>query len=313
MLRSEGMKVIGHANERMSKSVLGLFIIIWILFLMLGIYLSSYKMLIIITSVMAFICAFHAVLRIIACLTAKPDPVVDLEPSVWPFYMVLVPIFREAHMVEGLMQALQKIEYPINRFEIFMICEEKDPFTIAMVRKYLRPPFELIIVPPGKPQTKPRALNYALQSARGDMITIYDAEDSPHPKQLKIAAKTFLHNQTLGAIQAPLDYGNADYNWLTRQFALEYCALFHVWIPFLASANLPFPLGGTSNHVRRTSLDYTQGWDAYNVTEDADLSFRLAANGWEFGYIDSPTVEEATRTWRSWFFQRSRWMKGFMY
>ena len=101
-----------------------------------------------------------------------------------------------------------------------------------------------------EPQTKPKALNVAMKYARGDIITIYDAEDIPHPSQLKAAVRAFMADIRLGAVQAPLEYFNADQNWLTRQFALEYSALFHVWNPLLDRLNLPFPLGGTSNHIR---------------------------------------------------------------
>ena len=89
-----------------------------------------------------------------------------------------------------------------------------------------------------------------MQRARGEFVTIYDAEDIPAPEQLKTAIRAFKTDDTLGAIQAPLDYANANTNPLTRQFGLEYAALFHVWVPFLSALGLPFPLGGTSNHMR---------------------------------------------------------------
>ena len=63
------------------------------------------------------------------------------------------------------MMGLARLDYPAKRLEILMICEEIDPFTIAMVKRYIKPPFKLIIVPKGLPQTKPRALNYAMKKA----------------------------------------------------------------------------------------------------------------------------------------------------
>ena len=122
-------------------------------------------------------------------------------------------------------------------------------------------------------------------------MTIYDAEDRPHPNQLLAAIAAFEARPDWAAVQAPLEYFNDDDNWLTRQFTLEYAALFHVWVPFLVRLNLPFPLGGTSNHMRRSALEAVGGWDSHNVTEDADLSFRLAAHGHNIGYIHPPTQE----------------------
>ncbi|MGJ8562600.1 MAG: glycosyltransferase family 2 protein [Alphaproteobacteria bacterium] len=67
-----------------------------------------------------------------------------------------------------------------------------------------------------------------------------------------------------------------------------------------------------SPHIRRTALEQVSGWDAYNVTEDADLSFRFAAHGWQLGYITPPTEEEAVSNLKQWNHQRNRWMKGYM-
>jgi len=71
-------------------------------------------------------------------------------------------------------------------------------------------------------------------------------------------------------------------------------------------------IASASLHMRREALAQTGGWDAHNVTEDADLSFRLAALGWQIGYLTPPTEEEAVGHWREWNHQRARWMKGYM-
>ncbi len=230
----------------------------------------------------------------------------------WPHYSVLVPLYKEARVISKLMNNLAAIDYPQDRLEIMMICEADDKDTITAVRRHIREPFQLIQVPPSFPRTKPKALNYALNHAKGELITIYDAEDNPHPQQLKAAAIAFFKRPHIGAVQAPLDYYNTQTNWLTRQFTLEYGFLFRIWLPFLTRLGLPFPLGGTSNHIRRSALDSLGGWDAYNVTEDADLSFRLAASQNQIGYIPYPTREEAVEDWHAWQYQRARWMKGFI-
>jgi len=230
----------------------------------------------------------------------------------WPHYSVLVPLYKEERVIAKLMNNLAAIDYPQDRLEIMMICEADDTETIKAVKRHIRDPFQLIQVPPSFPRTKPKALNYALKRTKGELITIYDAEDNPHPQQLKVAAMAFFKRPHIGAVQAPLDYYNAKTNWLTRQFTLEYGFLFRIWLPFLTRLGLPFPLGGTSNHIRRSALEAMGGWDAYNVTEDADLSFRLAASQNQIGYIPYPTREEAVEDWRAWQYQRARWMKGFI-
>ena len=261
----------------------------------------------------AWISVGYAMLRLAAMLTAKPEDygLAELSEDL-PIYTVLVPLFHEAQMVPQLMDGLAKMNYPRKKLEIILITEAVDPITTKAVAQALRPPFRQIIVPTGTPQTKPRALNYALKSSQGTFVTIYDAEDRPHPDQLLAALAAFKARPDWAAVQAPLDYFNHDDNWLTRQFALEYAALFHVWVPFLTRLGLPFPLGGTSNHMRRAQLDAIGGWDSHNVTEDADLSFRLAAQGHGIGYIHPPTQEEAVCNLHDWRMQRARWMKGFI-
>jgi cellulose synthase/poly-beta-1,6-N-acetylglucosamine synthase-like glycosyltransferase len=157
------------------------------------------------------------------------------------------------------------------------------------------------------------ALNYALAFARGDFVVIYDAEDRPDPGQLHAALDAFdAGDARLACVQAPLFWYNASETWLTRQFALEYAALFHVVLPALARWGWPLPLGGTSNHFRRSALEDAAGWDPYNVTEDADLGFRLAELGYVSTVITLGTGEEAITTERPWTRQRARWIKGFL-
>jgi len=247
----------------------------------------------------------------------------------WPRFTVLVPLYQEAHMVSTLIDALSSLNYPKDKLDIIMVCEEDDPETCAAVQACLAPPFHLFKVPASMPRTKPKALNAAMASrpkaTPGELVTIYDAEDRPHPEQLKQAALAFAANDKFAALQAPLGYFNDKTNILTGLFSLEYAALFHVWNPALARLGLPFTLGGTSNHIRRDILERAGGWDSHNVTEDADLGFRLSALNHQsqdgqrnrsarlkIGTIGHGTQEEAVANLPSWTAQRTRWIKGFM-
>jgi cellulose synthase/poly-beta-1,6-N-acetylglucosamine synthase-like glycosyltransferase len=101
-------------------------------------------------------------------------------------------------------------------------------------------------------------------------------------------------------------------NALTALFAGEYAGLFGRLLPALARWQLPVPLGGTSNHFRIEFLRSLGGWDAFNVTEDADLGVRLARRGLRAETFASRTLEEAPLGLRAWMAQRTRWMKGWM-
>jgi glycosyltransferase XagB len=231
-----------------------------------------------------------------------------------PVYSVLVPLFREAGVLPGLVRALDALDYPRAKLEVLLILEAADMETQAAVLALGLPPaFRIIVVPDVPPRTKPKALNYALQLARGEYVVVYDAEDRPQPDQLRRAIETFRRNPPhIGCVQAQLNIYNPSASWFTRQFTVEYSALFDAILPALARLGLPVPLGGTSNHFPRATLVAAGGWDPFNVTEDADLGFRLARRGWHTAVLQSTTWEEAPASFGRWFRQRTRWLKGWM-
>ena len=240
--------------------------------------------------------------------------VMKLSNGDLPVYSVLVPLFRETRVLRQLLNALSNLHYPADKLDIKLILEEED---VAMQRAVascsLDDRFEVIIVPAGRPQTKPRALNYALPFCRGALVTIYDAEDVPEPDQLRRAAERFaVSSSGLACLQAQLTFYNPNENWLARQFTAEYAALFAVLLPVLANHRLPLLLGGTSNHFRADVLRKVGAWDPFNVTEDADLGLRLARDGYETAVLASLTYEEANTRLPNWLRQRARWLKGFL-
>ncbi|MCB1507274.1 MAG: glycosyltransferase [Hyphomicrobiaceae bacterium] len=270
----------------------------------------------ILINILAAIIFLIAMIARIAAATLRmgaPLPVPYAEDNL-PVYSVLVPLYREAEGIAGLIEALDRLDYPRRLLDIKLIVEEDDPETRAALAD-LNPgaPYEVIVVPKAAPRTKPKALAYALPLARGDHVVIYDAEDRPDPLQLRIALAAFAKGpERLACVQAKLVIDNRGESFLTRQFFCEYAALFEVFLPALALFGLPIPLGGTSNHFRRDALVAVGGWDPFNVTEDADLGLRLARAGWKVDVIDSVTHEEAPAGIGAWSGQRSRWFKGWL-
>ena len=231
-----------------------------------------------------------------------------------PVFTVLVPMFREGKMVPGLARALRALDYPLGKLDIKIVLEAGDRETIEAARTLgLEGVFEIILVPPSHPQTKPKACNFALRFARGEYLVIYDAEDRPEPDQLRKVVATFRRSpRNTACLQCRLNYYNAAENWLTRMFTLDYALWFDHVLPGLERLNMPIPLGGTSNHFRTAVLRELHAWDPFNVTEDADLGIRIGQKGYRVGVVDSTTFEEASCQTRNWIRQRSRWIKGYM-
>jgi len=243
---------------------------------------------------------------------SAPAPA-PLDERELPVYSIIAPLYREAKVAARLIDALDAMDYPRTKLDIKIVVERDDLETLtALARMRLPSRYDVIVAPPGAPATKPRALNVALPFARGDLIVIYDAEDTPAPDQLRRAAARFREDPAIDCLQARLVVDNIDDSWLTRLFAMEYAALFDIVNPGLAALSAPIALGGTSNHFRADVLRRVGGWDAWNVTEDADLGLRLARFGRRVGALDSDTYEEAPANFRNWFSQRRRWLKGWM-
>ena len=231
----------------------------------------------------------------------------------YPTITLLVPLFREKDIAAHLIRRLEALDYPRALLDVCLVLEADDKTTRKALGQtqlptWIRP----ILVPKGTLKTKPRALNYALEFARGTIIGVYDAEDAPHPGQLKTVAQSFAAAASdVACLQGTLDYYNPAANWLTRCFTIEYASWFRVVLPGFARMGLVVPLGGTTLFFRRAILEKLGAWDAHNVTEDADLGVRLARRGYRTVFIPSVTEEEANGHFWPWVKQRSRWLKGY--
>lgn len=237
-----------------------------------------------------------------------------LSDSELPIYSILIPLYKEGHMLPRILDAIDALDYPRNKLDVKLILEADDVATLGAVRAVtLDHRFDVIRVPCSLPRTKPKACNFALPFARGTYVVIFDAEDRPEPDQLRKAASMFAAlPEDVVCQQARLAYYNAKENWLTRQFAVEYAVWFGLILPGLYALGLIIPLGGTSNHFRTDALRRLKAWDAYNVTEDADLGVRIAACGLRTVMLPSTTYEEANCVTGNWVRQRSRWQKGYL-
>ncbi|HZQ12171.1 MAG TPA: glycosyltransferase [Pseudolabrys sp.] len=255
-------------------------------------------------------------LRLIGTFAAPSErgPAPRLSDDQLPTYTLIAALYREASSVGGLLSAIKRLDYPREKLNVIIAIEADDLETrTALEADNSRLPITVIQVPPGGPRTKPKALNVALTFARGAFTVVYDAEDRPEPDQLRRALQAFDRGgRRLACVQARLSIDNTADGILTRLFTAEYAGQFDVFLPGIAALRLPLPLGGSSNHFRTEILREVGAWDPYNVTEDADLGFRLARFGYRTGMIASTTYEEAPAGLAPWLRQRTRWFKGWM-
>lgn len=264
-------------------------------------------------------------LRLMAAIDpVRPRPPPRVADGDLPRYAVLVPLHHEATMLPQLAAALAALDYPRHKLDLKLLIEADDAPTYAAAMAYAgQGGWDVVVVPPSLPRTKPKALAFGLQLVDAEFVTVFDAEDRPAPDQLRRAAAALMAAPAdVACLQAALTIdrrAGAGWSrrgwaggWLAGQFALEYRIQFFGLLPWFAARWGFFLLGGTSNHFRHAALAAVGGWDPYNVTEDADIAVRLRRGGWRIGVLASETLEEAPSSPAVWSAQRCRWLKGWM-
>ena len=166
---------------------------------------------------------FVVALRMLALIAGgsvrRVQPVRRVPDAELPVYTILVPMLREADVIADLVRALRMLDYPPAKLDVILVLESSDTETRRAAEALDLPGYvRVAVVPPDTvPQTKPRALNYGLQIARGKYVAVYDAEDMPEPDQLRRALAAFTGAGTeLACVQAQLNTYNARVSWLTR-------------------------------------------------------------------------------------------------
>lgn len=272
---------------------------------------------VLVTLVMTTLLKAAALLRYLS--GPSPPPIASQARNLTVFRLprvsVMVPLFKEKEIAGALIARLARLTYPKSLLEVILVLEAGDRVTRATLARSDLPDWISIIEVPEADdlRTKPRALNYALEFCRGSIIGVWDAEDAPEPDQIEQVVTRFQEApETTACLQGRLDYYNSRSNWLARCFTIEYATWWRVLLPGIAQLGLVVPLGGTTLFFRRDILKKLYGWDAHNVTEDADLGLRLARQGYTTEILPTVTFEEANcRAW-PWVRQRSRWLKGFL-
>lgn len=250
----------------------------------------------------------------LAAATQRPDQPAPLTIMADPTVSLIVALYKESTIAPRLIERLSRLEYPRDLLDVILVVEADDSQTRHALSSLDLPAWMRVLVTPrGRIQTKPRALNFALDHCRGTIVGVYDAEDAPARDQIRRIVDRFHQRPAdVACLQGVLDFYNPHTNWLARCFTIEYATWFRLVLPGLLRLGMPIPLGGTTLFFRRSALEAVGGWDAHNVTEDADLGIRLYRHGLRTEWVDTVTMEEANCRPLPWVKQRSRWLKGYM-
>lgn len=231
-------------------------------------------------------------------------------------FTILLPAKNEEDVYRETIQKVYDLNYPSELVQIIAICREDDPGTIAEAQAKideLGDPNVQLLIYNDYPISKPHGLNLGLQVSRGDIVTIFDAEDEPHPDILNIINTTML-NEDVDVVQSGVQLMNHNTRWFCYLNVLEYFFWFKSSLHFFSKIGMT-PLGGNTVFVRRELMEQLGGWDETCLTEDADLGIRLSLSHARIRILyedEFVTREETPHTIEQFIKQRTRWNQGFI-
>ncbi|MBL7872209.1 MAG: glycosyltransferase family 2 protein [Cyclobacteriaceae bacterium] len=241
----------------------------------------------------------------------------NVEPQklrAYPMVTVQLPVFNEKYVIERLLSAVSRFDYPKDKLEIQVLDDSTDE-TIELIEskiKTLRTTGLDIgrIHRIDRKDFKAGALAAGLQKAKGEFIAIFDSDFIPEPEFL---LKTLPHfsNDKVGVVQTRWGHINKNYSLLTQLQAFGLDAHFSIEQSARKASGSFINFNGTCGVWRKACIEDAGGWSADTLTEDLDLSYRAQLKGWEFKYLEDvatpgelPVIMSAIKS------QQYRWNKG---
>lgn len=231
-------------------------------------------------------------------------------------FTIMLPARHEEAVYRETIQKVYDLNYPKELMQIIAICSDDDEGTIAEAQAKIDELGDAnvqLLIYTNKPTSKPRGLNHALKVSRGDIVTIFDAEDEPHPDILNIINTTML-DEDVDVVQSGVQLMNHNTKWFCFMNVLEYFFWFKSSLHFFSRVGIT-PLGGNTVFVRRALMEQLGGWDETCLTEDADLGIRLSLSHARIRIIyddEFVTREETPHSIEQFIKQRTRWNQGFI-
>lgn len=230
---------------------------------------------------------------------------------------ILIPAYNEELVIENTIKSMISQNYPKDKLEVIIINDSSSDNTQLICESYAHK-YSFINVVNTPPSTKRKgksvALNYGLAQANGEIIIVYDADNTPEQNAVRNLVLVLENHDNVGAVVGKFRVNNADRNILTRFINIE--TLTFQW---LAQAGRWFwfkltTIPGTNFAIRKSLLDELGGWDEGALSEDTELTIRVYNLGYNIMFYPAAvTWEQEPETWRVWWKQRTRWVRGNLY
>ncbi|WP_079911972.1 glycosyltransferase [Paenibacillus sp. 32352] len=247
----------------------------------------------------------------------KPIAEWEKKQYEWPKVSVLIPAHNEEVVIERTIKAMLKLEYPKDLLEIIVIDDNSKDRTGEIADSYASRYDRLKVVhlrPPNIGGGKSGALNHGFRHATGDIIVVYDADNTPERKAVYYLVLAMLNDPKAGAVVGKFRVINAAQTLLTRFINIE-----TICFQWMAQAGRFFWFGvatipGTNFAIRRSIIEELGGWDEKALAEDTELTIRVYNMGYHIRFFPAAiTWEQEPETWKVWWKQRTRWARGNQY
>ena len=231
-----------------------------------------------------------------------------------PQVTVQLPIFNEQYVVDRLLDAVCRLEYPKDKLDIQLLDDSTDQTVEVarlLVERYAALGNPIVYLHrDNREGFKAGALEAGLKTAKGEFVAIFDADFVPPPDFLLKCIHHFT-DPKIGMVQTRWTHINRNYSLLTQVEAILLDGHFVLEHSGRSRSGVFFNFNGTAGMWRRKAIEEAGGWEHDTLTEDTDLSYRAQLKGWKFVYLQDvecpaelPVEMTAFKT------QQARWAKG---
>jgi cellulose synthase/poly-beta-1,6-N-acetylglucosamine synthase-like glycosyltransferase len=231
-----------------------------------------------------------------------------------PRVTVQLPIFNEQFVIDRLVDAVCKMDYPREKLDIQVLDDSTDEtveVANSVVQRYAAMGYPITYHHrTNRYGFKAGALQEGMKTAKGEFIAIFDADFVP-PQDWLMRVVHHFSNPEIGMVQTRWTHLNRDYSFLTNVEAILLDGHFILEHGGRSRSGVFFNFNGTAGMWRREAIEAAGGWQHDTLTEDTDLSYRAQLKGWKFKYLQKvecpaelPIEMTAFKT------QQARWAKG---
>jgi cellulose synthase/poly-beta-1,6-N-acetylglucosamine synthase-like glycosyltransferase len=243
-----------------------------------------------------------------------PVPKAPYSKEDLPYVTIQLPFYNEMYVVERLIDAVCRIRYPRDRFEIQVLDDSTDETTEITAKKVaekVAEGFDIVhIHRVDRVGFKAGALAAGMEVAKGEFLAVFDADFVPEPGFLDETIH-FFSDPGVGMVQERWDHLNRRYNFLTNVQSIYLDGHFIIESPSRCRSGRFVNFNGTAGIWRKQAIRDAGGWQHDTLTEDLDLSYRSQLAGWKFVYLlEEGTPAEVPAEMNAFKSQQHRWAKG---